>query len=394
MGSWRTVARDGNYKGNKVDAPRGTLAFFAASPGQAASENPGQRNGLFTQELKKQLTQPNLEIYDLLRNTASEVFTKNDEQAPYWLGNLYGKFYFNPQKVPHPDPNEETKKRLAQLEEENRKLKEETNKKPVPDLPPFMEMVKVAGGSFKRGDYDITVSSFMMGKYEVTVGQFAQFVTETNYKTIAEKGYGSSIYKNGNWKERNNVNWRYDEEGNVRPSGQYNYPVIHVRPNDAVAFCEWLSRKEGKVYRLPTEAEWEYAAGGGSNNRTIWAGTNDESQLATVGNFCDVNCAKSWKDKNQNDGYKYSSPVGIFKANSLGLHDLSGNVLEWCSDWFGGYPNSSQTNPAGPAGGTELVIRGGSWYSTPNDARVSSRNNFNSHYDNNYGGFRVVSQIQ
>ena len=389
----RSWTRDGNYKTNKVDAPRGTLAFFAASPGQPASENTGQRNGLFTQELKKQLSQPNLEIYDLLRNTASEVITLNDQQAPYWSGNLYAKFYFNPQNIPPPasDLDEKTNKRLAQLEEENRKLKEETNKKPVPDLPPFMEMVRVAGGSFKREGYDITVSSFLMGKYEVTVGQFAQFISETNYKTDAEKGDGSYIDNNGDWKKKSGVNWRYDE-GKLRPINNYNYPVIHVSHYDAVAFCEWLSRKEGKVHRLPTEAEWEYAAGGGSNNRRIWAGTNDESQLATVGNFCDVNCAESWKDKKQNDGYKYSSPVGIFKANSLGLHDLSGNVWEWCSDWRDTYPSTAQTNPTGPVTGTNRVLRGGSWYYAPYDARVADRNNGTPGGRGSNCGFRLVSQ--
>ena len=387
------------------EAPVGTFTMFATRSGRIAKENLDGRNSYFTQELLKNLVIPNLDINEIYYRTKLGVQQATKQsQEPSVLDELTGKFKFLIQELP--DPNEETKKRLAQLEEENRKLKEETNKKAPPsgrsdgpgqgglDLPSFMDMVKVVGGSFKREGYDITVSSFMMGKYEVTVGQFAQFVTETNYKTDAEKGDGSYIYNNGNWTQKAGINWRHDEEGKVRPSGQYNHPVVHVSHNDAVAFCEWLSRKEGKVYRLPTEAEWEYAAGGGGNTRTTWAGTNNESTLATFGNFCDVNCTESWKDKNQNDGYKYSSPVGVFWANGLGLHDMSGNVWEWCSDWYGDYPKLSQTNPTGPATATFRVLRGGSWNRSPNYARVAYR--YFSTPDNrnlNYG-FRLVSQSQ
>ena len=150
-----------------------------------------------------------------------------------------------------------------------------------------------------------------------------------------------------------------------------------------MAFCEWLSRKEGKVYRLPTEAEWEYAAGGGSQNRTAWAGTDSESNVSEYGNI-----------DSKKDSYAYTSPVGIFKANGLGLHDMSGNVWEWCVDWYGDYLKQALTNPTGPATGTYRVLRGGSWNYTPNHARVAYRfTNTPDNRNDNYG-FRLVSQSQ
>ena len=371
----------GDQKGlGSVTAPDGLIAFFAASPNEEASENPGKRNGLFTQELLAQLKTPNLGFDDLIRNTTNAVKRQNPSQRPYRVGDLSDVFYFNLQnKIPPPpsDPNAETNKKIPPSG------RSDGSGQGGLDLPPFMELVRVAGGTFKREGYDVTVSSFQMGKYEVTVGQFAQFVAETNYKTDAEKGDGSYITKNGSWTKKAGINWRHDETGGIRPSGQYNHPVVHVSHNDAVAFCGWLSKKEGKVYRLPTEAEWEYAAGGGSQNRTAWAGTDSESNVSEYGNI-----------DSKKDSYAYTSPVGIFKANGLGLHDMSGNVWEWCVDWYGDYLKQALTNPTGPATGTYRVLRGGSWNYTPNHARVAYRfTNTPDNRNDNYG-FRLVSQSQ
>jgi formylglycine-generating enzyme len=145
---------------------------------------------------------------------------------------------------------------------------------------------------------------------------------------------------------------------------------------DAVAYANWLSSRDGLTpaytvtgtnviwnrsangWRLPTEAEWEYAARGGRSSRnTTYAGSDDFGSVA-------------WYDRNS--GSK-TQPVAGKQANELGLYDLSGNVWEWCWDWYGAYPNRAETNPGGPASGTHRVLRGGSWISYATSTRVAYR---------------------
>ncbi|MCB9305341.1 MAG: formylglycine-generating enzyme family protein [Lewinellaceae bacterium] len=232
-------------------------------------------------------------------------------------------------------------------------------------------MVRIPGGTFQMGSNDgeshekpvhsVTVSDFYLSKYEVTLAEFKAFVDATGYRTDAEKAGVSGVYIEG-WKDQNGVNWKYDTRGNLRPSGEYNHPVIHVSWNDAVAYCDWLSKKTGQAYRLPTEAEWEYAAGGGSNARTKWSSTSDENNLTRYANL-----------GGNEDGYLTTAPVGSLQPNTLGLYDMSGNVLEWCSDWYGTYSSGSYTNPTGPASGSLHVLRGGSWVNAARYARVAVR---------------------
>jgi formylglycine-generating enzyme required for sulfatase activity len=249
------------------------------------------------------------------------------------------------------------------------------------------KMVAIIGGSFQMGSYDgqddekpvhsVTVSDFYMGETEVTVAQFEAFVKATNYQTDAEKrtgGYGSWIWNGSEWEEKDGVTWRCDVGGNVRSRSDYNHPVLHVSWNDAEAYCEWLSRTTGKSYKLPTEAEWEYAAGGGSTGRTKWAGTDSESSLGSY----------AWYYANSNS---QTHPVGTKSPNGLGLYDMSGNVWEWCSDWYKGYPGSSGVSDYT---GSSRVSRGGSWNFNSGYCRVANRYYFTPFSRYNYLGFRVV----
>jgi formylglycine-generating enzyme required for sulfatase activity len=172
-------------------------------------------------------------------------------------------------------------------------------------------------------------------------------------------------------------------------------PVGNVSWYDAVEFCNKLSEMEGMTpcysgngsslqcnfnadgYRLPTEAEWEYAARGGSKSRGYtYAGLNDRSQIYLYGNFADKNTDYFWSDKTQNDGFEEYAPVGNYGPNELGLYDMSGNVSEWCWDWYDSeyYSNSPSSDPAGPSTGSSRVTRGGGWLNLESRLRVANRN--------------------
>jgi formylglycine-generating enzyme required for sulfatase activity len=251
--------------------------------------------------------------------------------------------------------------------------------------------VRIQGGTFAMGSdkgdkgekplHQVTLSDFYLSRYEVSVEEFSLFASATGYQTDAEKDGGSYIWNF--WHMKAGVNWRHDAEGQIRPASEYNHPVIHVSWNDAVAYCNWRSEEDGlqKVYnisgstvtanweangyRLPTEAEWEFAARSGGKNE-IWAGTSRKRNLSQFANY--------WESGNSDkDGYEYTSPVGSFKSNALGLFDMSGNVWEWCWDWHDWYSHSARTNPRGLDSGSFRVLRGGSWHLGPAGLRCAVR---------------------
>jgi formylglycine-generating enzyme required for sulfatase activity len=203
-----------------------------------------------------------------------------------------------------------------------------------------MEFVFVRGGCFQMGNlfdggyadqkpvHEVCVGDFSIGRYEVTQSQWE-----------AVMGNNPSHFSKGG-----------------------NYPVEGVSWNDVRAFIEKLNDRTGKSYRLPTEAEWEYAARSGGKAEK-WAGTSDEPDLGSYAEY----------EKNSGGG---TCPVGKKKPNGLGLYDMSGNVWEWCGDWYGEkyYAESPRDNPTGPAFRTYRVIRGGSWDDIPRGIRAAARN--------------------
>ncbi len=159
------------------------------------------------------------------------------------------------------------------------------------------------------------------------------------------------------------------------------HPVVNVSWNDAVAFCKWLSKKEGKTYRLPTEAEWEYACRAGTTTR--YSSGDDPETLAKVGNVADA-AAKAklfphWTEPiKASDGYVFTAPVGKFKPNAFALYDMHGNAWQWCADWYGAeyYAKSPVDDPTGPDSGSNRVLRGGSWYGGPYFACSATRHGY------------------
>lgn len=235
---------------------------------------------------------------------------------------------------------------------------------PLPD-----QMVLVKGGSFereeKRKKHVVMLNDFYISKYQLTFKEYAAFCTATQRALPNDRGWGR------------------DQR-----------PVINVSWYDAVAYCNWRSKQEKRTkvytidgqnvsadwqangYRLPSEAEWEFAARGRNKSKGFeYAASNTIDKVAWYGT--------------NSDGK--TQPVGQKKANELGLYDLSGNVWEWCWDWFDAYPvTTSQNNPRGPAQGHYRVLRGGSWGSNPRHCRVSFRHVGDPEVALDGRGFRLV----
>ncbi|HST27248.1 MAG TPA: SUMF1/EgtB/PvdO family nonheme iron enzyme [Rudaea sp.] len=221
-------------------------------------------------------------------------------------------------------------------------------------------------------------SGFALGRNDVSVGEFRIFVDDSGYATDAEKAGASSIYDEttGRMIDRRGVSWRNDYLGNAADD---DLPVIHVSWNDAVAYAQWLSARTGKRYRLPSEAEFEYALRAGSSTRYPWGDGNPPRVLDNFTGDGDRSpkLKRSWAKafRRYDDGYWGPAPIGKFPPNAFGLIDIDGNVSEWVADcWHDNYTrapvdSSAWMNP----GCAEHVIRGGSWGSAPDQVRSAYR---------------------
>ena len=169
------------------------------------------------------------------------------------------------------------------------------------------------------------------------------------------------------------------------------HPAVYVSYLEAVKFCQWLSTRERRKYRLPTEAEWEYAAKGTDQRKYPWGNYDGRGDLA---NFADKNTVFAWSDRDIDDGYPESSPVGAFPlgASPFGIEDMAGNVWEWCLDYFELYRNGPKTNPRGATSGTKRVHRGGSWKSRFSSLRTTVRSSNVPGFSCNDLGFRIVCE--
>lgn len=246
------------------------------------------------------------------------------------------------------------------------------------------KLVFVEGGEFVLGDstqnleyvednyppHKVKLSDFYISTYETSVAQFKIFVDITGYITDAElKGMGE-VLRNNYQNYEKKINWRHNINGEVLIESKYNYPVTRISWNDANAFCEWAG------VRLPTEAEWEYASKGGKySNHYKYAGSNYPDSIA-------------WFASNSN---LKVHEIGQKKPNEIGLYDMSGNVSEWCYDWYDDnyYFKSPLLNPKGPNFGEKRVVRGGS-LQTGMNLKLNYRSATSPTDARFYLGFRVV----
>lgn len=297
------------------------------------------------------------------------------------------------------------------------------------------DMVRIAGGSFTMGAndgapderplHDVRVNDFWIDRHEVTNAEFERFVRSTHYITTAEKPPATwakdappAQHRPGSWCVRPKENavyadrrtwaewvpgadWRHPEGPGSSVDGKGTHPVVHVSYDDALAYCKWSGK------RLPTEAEWEYAARGGIVHNSYPWGQEPLLNGAYMAN--------AWQGpfpKNElKDQFDYTAPVASFPPNNYTVYDMAGNVAEWCSDWYSNayyaeiQPNPDRTahrNPKGPEtsndptepGVWKHVVRGGSFLTTDADLRVAARGREEPQFTAQWLGFRCVKENQ
>lgn len=234
-------------------------------------------------------------------------------------------------------------------------------------------------------------AGFYIQTTEVTVAQWRVFAEKTGYRTEAEKRGGAHFRRRSKWVQGPSVYW--DNPGFPQTG---THPVTCISWNDAKAFIRWLGRWDGGVrYRLPSEAEWEYACRGGAQTSRFW-GENPQDACRHA-NVHDTESEKEnsgtrWRPHDCDDGHAFTAPVATFSPNGLGLYDMLGNVWEWCEDWYGLYPAMGYDDPSGPPAGMGRIIRGGGWDGAPRNIRAALRDKVLPERRSNDLGFRLVRE--
>ena len=357
----------------------GTLLAYATAPGAASLEREGERNSIYTKHLLNALRDmPSLSLTDLLIDVRKAV--KEDtggEQVPWEAISLTERFAFaegdatpEPTKKPTKKPTERPRS-CWENETAGAECREEAT---------GMEFVFVPGGCFQMGSpksedgrYDdegpqhkVCLDGFWMGKYEVTNAQYRRFKPD---------------HKN------------YEYEG--KSLNGDDQPVVMVSWNDAHAFTAWMAKQGRGEFRLPTEAEWEYAARAGTTTARYWGDNPDDAcNYANVGDQTAKKIWTNWTIHDCNDDYAVTAPVGQFEPNAFGLYDMLGNVWEWCQDTY--YENYNGAPTDGSAWGSlgdkkaNMLLRGGSWLNEPYDVRSANRSRLEPGNQNSVIGIRVV----
>jgi formylglycine-generating enzyme required for sulfatase activity len=398
-----SVSLESVTRPQRLPPPGGVLAFFSCSEGERAFEHDELRHGVFFHFVigalrgaavgpeEGEVLVPDLEKY-VKRQVRDYVREKYGvRQMPELRGtsrDLVPLVRLSRPRVPPPRPFR-------------------VDEPPTPIANTLgMTLAPIREGEFLMGSSDDDKDAdddekprhpvritrpFYLATTEVTVGQFHRFVEATGYRTEAERnGKGGR-----GWNEAK-ATFELDPKYTWRDPGftqTDEHPVTNVSWNDAVAFCEWLSTREETTYRLPTEAEWEYACRAGTT--TPYSSGADPETLAAVGNVADGTARvkfPNWATIASRDGYVFTAPVGRFRANAWGLHDMHGNIWEWCRDGYDDryYQQSPDGDPTGPSQASSRVYRGGSWGDDPRYARSARRVGVKPDYRYYDLGFRVA----
>jgi formylglycine-generating enzyme required for sulfatase activity len=345
-------------------APAGTYICYSTGPGQVALDGEG-RNSPYAAALLQHMMTPGLSIEQVFKRVRQELGKVTDgKQVPWTLSSLQGEFYFTPGEAPQDVP-------AAPLREEKAEARvpaDTAKRKAAVDLPATftdplsgIEFILVRGGCFQMGDtfgdglerekpgHEVCVNNFYLGKHEVTQEQWKKVMgnNPAHFKSCGE-----------------------------------NCPVESVSWLDVQTYIAELNGKSEKKFRLPTEAEWEYAARSGGKAEK-WSGTSSSGRLKEFALY----------DDNANDRV---DNVGSKKPNTMGFHDMSGSVWEWVQDWYSEdyYKTGLRDNPQGPPEGTGRVVRGGSWLDVAGDIRTSTRFFFEPYRAFRTIGFRLAITVQ
>lgn len=263
---------------------------------------------------------------------------------------------------------------------------------------PENEPGRNGGGYIESPAHIVTLTRpFYLGKHEVTIGQFRRFVQATKYVTDGEQSGGGNAHdEKAVWKHRPGTNWL--KPGYAGPfEMKDDHPVVHVSHTDALAFCKWLNEqtdadKKG-THSLPTEAQWEWACRAGSGDRFWWGPDEDTTgKVANVGDRTLKRVHPEWPRTimPMDDGHAFPAPVGSYRANGFGLHDMLGNVWEFCSTQYGPYPKGPVLDPTDGDPKRGFAVRGGGWSNQAGDARCATRNADPPHFCHSNLGFRVA----
>jgi formylglycine-generating enzyme required for sulfatase activity len=285
----------------------------------------------------------------------------------------------------------------TQIAIELAKLPEQTL--PTPSPKPFtntigMTFAYIAPGEFDMGTLEsnsvrekdekqhrVTLSQgFFIQRKEVTVAQWRAFVQSSGYRSEAENDGGGYIWTGSAWEQKPDILW--SSPGYPQ---QEDHPVTCISYNDVQAFIDWLSAKEGRTYHLPTEAQWEYAARAGStsafaNGKIDKLNCERDPNLDAMGWYCGNSEGKT-------------HPVAQKQKNAWGLHDMHGNVWEWCQDWYGSYRSDAAIDPVGPTRGVNRVLRGGSFTSNAKSCRAANRSSNKPEFRSYNYGFRLAVRL-
>ncbi|TDQ84522.1 formylglycine-generating enzyme required for sulfatase activity [Dongia mobilis] len=388
----------------RMDAPKGSFIAYSTAPGEVAADGDG-RNSPYTAALAKSMLQPGIAIEETFRNTRVSVLQATGEkQVPWESSSLTGAFFFQAGSAPAAAAAPAPAQPAAQVAA----VEPSATTKSLPagvaagavikDCPTCPELAALAPGRYRMGALDgergssdaerpqanIDVGAFAIGKYEVTRGEFAAFVAATGHR--ASRSCWSE--RNGSYDFIDGRNW--EEPGFSQGDRD---PVVCVTAEDAEAYVAWLTEATGKRYRLPSEAEWEYAARAGATGPYHWG--SDIDDICTFGNITDAAAIRKfsgWSGVGCDDGKVYTAPVGSYQPNANGLHDVLGNVKEWVADcWnddLGGIGPTAKARRSGKC--SMRVVRGSAWDSPSQIARLAYRegNNAPTAYFNY--GFRVA----
>lgn len=374
---------------DRVQPPRGVGALFSCSPGQRAFENDSLKHGIFFYHVIEKLRAggPLGVSFNALGDHVGILVPQqalafsNRQQTPNQQGNLFGVPMLIPPSSSEASPAQTLtnsigmKLRLIPAGS----FQMGSSQAQIEQAVALDSRLDASNFANEQPQHRVEISrAFNLGTTEVTRGQFSQFVAATGYRTEAETdGEGGHGYNRVDRKFEGPLpkyTWR--ETGFPQTN---DHPVVNVSWNDAVAFCNWLSTREGLDYHLPTEAQWEYACRAGSS--TGWSFGSDERELVQNANVADQQlklipgAGKDWYYHASSDGFPFTAPVGRFPTNLRALFDLHGNVLEWCADCYGAeyYAEPIDRDPLGPSKGNARALRGGSWTGGPAYTRSAFR---------------------